>query len=100
MLITWKEAMLVHKIRRHKRTELIFEALDRLPPETRSEKLRAALEKVKSERERIYARTPKIIQIEFLRSSRKLKSKQLKESVREEGIKSDTCVGFPQTRGS
>jgi hypothetical protein len=63
MLVTWGEAILVHLERKQRRARRILKALEKFPPETRSERLQAALQKIQADRERIDARTPKVMPI-------------------------------------
>jgi hypothetical protein len=67
MLVSWGEAILVHLERKRRRARRILEALDALPPEARSERLRVALDKIQADRDRLDARTPKVMPIRAVR---------------------------------
>jgi hypothetical protein len=66
-LVSWGEAILLHLERKRERERRIIQALEKIPPETRSERLRAALDKIQADRERIDARTPKVVPIRAVR---------------------------------
>jgi hypothetical protein len=67
MIVSWGEAILVHLERKQRRAKRILEALEKFPPETRSERLEAALQRIQADRDRLDARTPKVIPIRAVR---------------------------------